>query len=338
MPFLHGHERVATDADGRALDGSGYRAFLGIAPLAVRTARDPAVAPADWNKVARSIGDDEGIVRSNPGIAGLVQRLRILGFGESLAIARRFVAGHGEDCLGAVPAQADEVEYWCVKEGASSAVWRVTAPQCRPVAVNVARDRLASADLEASARHLAALAEDLPEGTVATPLSSAWIDDVFVLAQAWLDDAEELGVVKDPLLGRSALARIAHFLPAADGGASQAAGRVWRDTDEEQAVVEALAALACAAARAGLAHGLGAAELILSHGDLVWCGRPAIVACGGQAGGASMPGAAQLTDNLLAETDADERLRGLIEAAFAQSLQEPGDAGPATRQSDELVG
>jgi hypothetical protein len=186
----------------------------GVMPLALEPLARIGLDAQGWVELAPVL---EGILdeRLNPAatrelslplVRGVAHAARAAGV-RSYAQSLRIALDYALDCPGAET--AGEVELWSIKEGRSASVWRVRIDD-RTIALNVARDDLAAAELVAMGRELSDLHALDPLGVV----------DVFEIAPDWLAcawvDGWELHVV-DRGDGRGLFTAVEDSASAANG-------------------------------------------------------------------------------------------------------------------------
>lgn len=167
---------------------------------------------------------------------------------------------------------------WHVKEGHTASVWRLAPATGRPgasLAINVARDDIAGAELQASARVLAELrrlstipiAPVVEEGRVTLPDGRA----VVALAQCWIDDALELSFLRPRGSPSRRLYAVARWLTATDepGRIVGAAGRQLDAAEHVEAAHRATRVLLDGLRPEGPAA-VSMPRLDVDHGDWVW--------------------------------------------------------------------
>lgn len=215
----------------------------------------------------------------------------VLSYAQSAAVARRAARdaappGPRPDARPDArpePGPASElrpIELWSAKEGHTSSVWRVElggGPARRAIAINVARDAAASAELADTSGALAELHRRCPE--VVHPIASigavrAWtargVAAVSVTSSAWLDGARELHVVPDGAGGGRFMVveAFAAAGPSA-GGVQEPHGRLLTASGSDAIWLEHVGH-AAAFASADEAGGISSADVELNDGDYVW--------------------------------------------------------------------
>lgn len=319
--ILHGPGRVAVRPDGHAADGSDYVAYLGIAPLALRSGQT-----AGWDEAAPRLGTAE----PPPGIAPVLRRAGVLGFAQAAKVALRAarLSGPVAEALGGAP---DEI--WAIKEGPVASVWRVAGP-AGALAVNVSRDRLAARELAASAERLGAAARALDaQGasgiSVAPVLATHRQGAHLALIQPWVEGGMELGLFHDPRAGGApTLAVVERFLGPADTGSGRAGMRGWAlRGPAAEATLAGIARLAAAFAESGLSAGSGASALTIGEGDFV--ARPGgltAIACDGAPCPGAPPSPEALAGSLLKGLAAGQDVACRLALAVAAAERPPASS------------
>jgi hypothetical protein len=217
---------------------SGYRPFYGIISRGLLNALQAADKPVDWALYNAWLdpalaGDPQAEGRVPNDLLDLARSCRVLRFEESTLVAEGFLRQHLDEVLLSLgvafsPDQIERVEVWNLKEGHTSSVWRVTVVPAggeAPVrfALNVARDTAAGKELLASAAILEDVGRRTSELCMARVLVKALVpicegnqSQVPVVAQEWIDDACELGFLKERRSQRRRLYAIERFVTADD--------------------------------------------------------------------------------------------------------------------------
>lgn len=282
LTWFHGPDRHAVFLDeagtARSEAGDPFHGIVGRGMLELLEAR--GADPQQWLENAPrlftpEVSDDEAVRLAE--LRAVAQLSETLSFGDSARCVRRYLERH---CVEAAKAQA--VEAWNVKEGHTSSVWKVTllgAGLPLEFALNVGRDRVASAELRASSEQMKALLQSCPEIKMAPLLDiQTLVDDagreVVVTRNAWVAGANEIhAVAADNPRGRAYIL-VDRFLTDAALPARIASvyGRRF-DEAESRRIDVALDRFSELAAEALL----NPPQLNLNNGDLVWDGQSAVV-------------------------------------------------------------
>jgi hypothetical protein len=284
VALLHGPTRTPVG------DGAPCRPFHGIVGLGLLEILPPGGA-CEWEVAAPLLdaalsGDAASTERLPAGLLTAARERGVLSFAQSAAAAVCFAAQHVD--------AASCIELWNVKEGHTSSVWRLSADGPDGVrtrlALNIARDDVAGAELERSADVLDDLARrtSVPVAAVVACARVALPGDgapcPHVVAQEWVDDAVEVGFLRDRSEGVRRLYAIERFVTSGEvpGRITGAVGR--RLTDDEHIEVARCATRVALDGADVDADGLSISfpRLDLNHGDWVWTpdGPHAVAAAG----------------------------------------------------------
>ncbi len=196
----------------------------------------------------------------------------VLSYAQSAAVAHHTAR--------AAAAGADPIALWSAKEGHTSSVWRAElgrGPERRAVAINVARDAEAAAELTATSAALVELHRRCPRlvhPVASVGVTRAWtasgVADLSVTSSDWLDDARELHVVPDA--GGDARFMVVEAFRAAGpgaGGVQTPHGRVLA-ADASDALWLRHVGHAAAFASVDEAGEISSIDVELNNGDYVW--------------------------------------------------------------------
>lgn len=202
---------------------------------------------------------------------------KVLSFGQSAWCAQRFVELYGPERA----READWCEFWNIKEGHTSSVWKVSYPNRNQgescFALNVARDREAGEELRLTSERMQMIA------AACSPVGMARVHDIRTITLAgvgethevvvarndWIDNAFEIHSRKNRHTGDEELILVERFLAHAEHPATLASvrGRIFTPGETERI-------------RQGIADFLNRAgtclaeqpEININEGDAVWDG------------------------------------------------------------------
>jgi hypothetical protein len=268
--------------DGGAVWAAAGMPFHGIVSRGTRELLQQAgVAPEVWLRNAHRLEAPE-----QPGEGAELSRVRAaarlagaLSFGESAACVWRYLEQH---CVAA--GKAAEVEAWNIKEGHTSSVWGVSLRDAQgsllKFIVNVARDRSASAELDASSKRLRQIRAGAPTVLLAevediervrVPLASGPAE-VVVTRNEWLSGCQEIHAVQEQRRSRYLLVERFLTMPDAPAHIVSIYGRRCSDAECRQIDSDIASFREQAAAVLQVPT-----ELEVNDGDLVWNGSRAVV-------------------------------------------------------------
>lgn len=264
---LHGPDRVPVLAGAQAGWPSGYRPFHGIISRGMIQALQEAGLRVNWTEVCASLdaalaGREWQFPPLAPRLLELARSCAVLSFEDSMKAALDFVRQqlpNLSEKIKTMPCELENVqtvELWNVKEGHTSSVWKVTllTAQGQPAtsfALNVARDAAAGEELLSSAVTLEVLASRVTSARVsriylATRLYALHdqLPGIAAVAQEWIDEAWELGFLKDRTVGCHRLYAIDRFLTAPNdpGRIVSVAGRHLKEHEQEEILLQILLA------------------------------------------------------------------------------------------------
>lgn len=274
VPLHEGDDGQLTSALGIPFHGIASRALL---PWLERLPDGGAV----WERTAHLL--HHGRERGSDELTALraeAHRRGVLSLTESCRAAQRYL----EERIGEAVGDA-HVELWNTKEGHTSSVWVVSIRSRDGEAVdrfvlNVARDRVASAELRKSSERLAELARRHPELPLARVLEIAEVSvgresgelAVVVTRNELVEDSLEIHPLPPDQGGERRYAIVERFLTAERSPAAVRAvrGRALGEAEAElvDGCIERVRATSAPDLRI---------ELDVHEGDLVWNGREAVV-------------------------------------------------------------
>jgi len=245
---------------------SGYRPFHGVISLGLIDALRTAGQTVDWASYSAWLdpalaNDPEAVDRVPSDLLDLARSCHVLRFEDSISVTEMFLRRHLREVVASLdaafdPDQVEGIEMWNLKEGHTSSVWRVTVSlmgEQAPVrfALNVARDAAAGEELLASAAILENLDRRSSEIRVAHVLKKAQVpirlgneSSVPVVAQEWIDDACELGFLKQRHTRGRSLYAIERFVTAdnAPGRIDSVLGYRLESNEHDRAIYEIITA------------------------------------------------------------------------------------------------
>jgi hypothetical protein len=284
---LYGPDRLPLEESAVATAARwGYRPFHGIVSLGLR--EHPACTPDGWREAAPLL---DTLPRAGGVLDDAARDCGVLSFDDSLAAAEHAASEYGNGSAVA--------ELWNLKEGHTTSVWCATY-ECaaddndpRRIVLNVARDDLASRELEQATATYSEMVERAPDIAAARVLAIWKLrrdgdggEPVTVVAQKWIDDAYEINALPAGADSRGQLCAVERFITDPAQPARICSVRGGRLTAEEHGRVGACVALLL---RQGASYDsdLGAWSLprfVVNHGDWVWQhDRALAVACGAAA-------------------------------------------------------
>jgi hypothetical protein len=282
--FFFGPERTPFALDQGMVEPSSAMPFHGIISRGLLNnfiANDWSIQL--WYYYSPYLGIHE-IARANlpdevQKIQNLVQKCEVLSFGQSAWCAKIYVENY---CQGNGVGNA-QVDYWNIKEGHTSSVWKVTIAAKNTeetFIVNVARDREAGIELNKSSLKLKTIAQQVPQ------LNMAQINDiqiiqnrilpgeVVVTRNEWVENAYEIHTRVNKQTGKEDLLMVERFLTDQNNPANiiSVVGRVFSN-EETQKIEDDLdnfltQAETCTSDKT---------EVNIDDGDVVWNGEKAIV-------------------------------------------------------------
>lgn len=188
VELRYGPDRFPIEATAAETEGRyHHRPFHGI--IGRGLLESGACDPQRWVEIAPDLDHllcaADGTSAETPDVVVRAARdVGTLTFDQSIDTAR----AAAERTL---PVGADRIELWNVKEGHTSSVWSARTPDGDAVAINVARDRIAGAELRSSGEQLLRSATGVP---VAAVLDHFVVDGTDVLVQRWLKGATEINL------------------------------------------------------------------------------------------------------------------------------------------------
>lgn len=260
-----------------------YLPFHGIVSRGLLSwLRDHGVSDTVWHEHAPSL--EPCSPQREPGhpdaelLRTAAAECRVLSFGQSAWCARRFVELYGPE--GA--READWCEFWNIKEGHTSSVWKVTHPDpgqgesC--FVLNVARDQEAGEELRLTSERMQAIAaagssegmarvHDIRTITLA---GTGEVHEAVVTRNDWIDNAFEIHSRKNRHTGDDELILVERFLSHPEHPAALASirGRIFTPGEAERIRQE----IADFLKRAGTCLP-EKPEINVNEGDAVWDGN-----------------------------------------------------------------
>jgi len=276
-PFIVDDSGVARSEAGdpfHGIVGSGTRGAMQVRGM----------APDMWVRFAHhaSLYESTGAGRADlDPLRTAVSESGALSYGESASCVRLYLENHYTAAQ-----QIDGVEVWGIKEGHTSSVWRVKIRDSSTVVdefiVNVARDLLASTELQRTSEQIRQINQCLPETNVAAVNDIQTVRlsrdgeplEVVVTQNEWVSDSTEIHNVPTGARPNHRYALVERFLTSESAPAQVVSiyGR-WCTDDERRQIDSDVSRFGRSAATVLPTP----AEVNLNHGDVVWNGHEAIV-------------------------------------------------------------
>lgn len=207
---------------------------------------------------------------------------KVLTFGQSAWCAQRFVELYEPEAA----RQADWCEFWNIKEGHTSSVWKVTYPAADKLeisfVINVARDQQAGEELRLTSERMQIIAASGASADMAQvhDIRTIALDgesgphEVVVTKNEWIDNALEIHSRRSKQTGDEELILVERFIthPQHPAALTSIHGRIL-NSKETQIIRQGVADFLTHAGRCLPEK----PEISINEGDVLWNGEKAIV-------------------------------------------------------------